>query len=50
MAVSKTLNPSSLVSSLGLRRARAEGGVNDEDYVSLGKTSIDSTVGSSGWP
>jgi len=38
MAVSKTLNPSSLVSSLGLRRARAEGGVKDEDYVSLGKT------------
>lgn len=39
MAVSKTLIPSSLVSSLGLRRARAEAGVNDEDYVSLGKTS-----------
>ncbi len=39
MAVSKTLNASSLVSSLGLRRARAEAGVNDEDYVSLGKTS-----------
>ncbi len=39
MAVSKTLIPSSLVSSLGLRRARAESGVNDEDYVSLGKTS-----------
>ena len=39
MAVSKTLNPSSLVSSLGRRRARAEAGVNDEDYVSLGKTS-----------
>lgn len=38
MAVSKTLNPSSLVSSLGLRRARAEAGVKDEDYVSLGKT------------
>ncbi len=39
MAVSKTLNASSLVSSLGLRRARQESGVNDEDYVSLGKTS-----------
>ena len=39
MTVSKTLNPSSLVSSLGLRRARAEAGVNDEDYLSLGKTS-----------
>jgi hypothetical protein len=39
MAVNKTLNASSLVSSLGLRRARQESGVNDEDYVSLGKTS-----------
>jgi hypothetical protein len=39
MAVSKTLNASSLVSSLGLRRARAEAGVKDEDYVSLGKSS-----------
>jgi len=38
MTVSKTLNASSLVSSLGLRRARAEAGVNDEDYLSLGKT------------
>jgi len=39
MAVSKTLNASSLVSSLGLRRARSEAGVKDEDYVSLGKSS-----------
>jgi len=33
------LNASSLVSSLGLRRTRAEAGVKDEDYVSLGKSS-----------
>jgi hypothetical protein len=39
MVVSKTLNASSLVSSLGLRRARTEAGVKDEDYLSLGKTS-----------